>query len=364
MRGPTVLSLLFTILTLAPAAGGRPRTNFSLASLVEQAREDLVSRSMGKASEGRIAGDVSLPPTGPGWRRVPVVKRRGTHYGAAPLIRLLRSAAAATALLHPGAVLNVANISRRGGGPVAQSRSHQGGRDADVAFYFVDDRGRPDPPGRLVSCDDQGRAGERRLDAAATWTFTRTMLASEGPVVQWMFCSKGVKRLLLDEARRRREPAWLTRRAASVLHQPSDSQPHDDHFHIRIFCGREDRLAGCVDYGPSRAWAPDWDDAVDRRAADLSRAVLATEDPWGALDLLKALAPLGAPATFSACRTLLGRDDTGPRTQALSLETLGSSGEKDDLERMRPFLTNRSKRVRDAAAAGMQALRLGLETHY
>jgi len=418
MGGRTALPLILLLLLSTPARAGE-RTNFSLSSFLDRARAGLESRSIRKASDGRVENDASIPPVGPGWRRVPVVKQRGTHYGVAPLFRLLRSAAAATARRHPGVVLDVANASKRGGGPIAQSRSHQGGRDVDVAFYFMDAKGRPSPAGRLLSCDAKGRAGARRLDAAATWTFVRNMLASDDPVVQWMFCSRGVKRLLLDEARRRREPSWLQRRAAVVLHQPSDSQPHDDHFHIRIFCGRADRLAGCIDYGPDRAWAEDWSDALDRRAADLAlrvvrgtrrerlaaldalgdlpgaeiptdllagllpgddrkvservastllemegidaaktvgRAALASTDAWITLDLLETLSPWRDDETFRTCRKLLAREDLGPRTAARALETLGRSRTRDDLPLITPFLVHKAANVREGAAAGLRLL--------
>jgi penicillin-insensitive murein endopeptidase len=420
MRGQQVLPLaLLLLLAAAVPAPAAERHNFSLATVLDDARAGLESRSIRKASDGRVENDVSLPPAGPGWRRIPVVSQRGTHYGVGPLVRLLRAAASATSRRHPGAVLDVGNLSRRGGGPIAQSRSHQGGRDADVAFYFMDDKGRPAPAGRLVTCDGHGRAGTLRLDVAATWTFVRTMLASDDPVVQWMFCSRDVKRLLLDEARRRREPSWLQGRAAQVLHQPSDSQPHDDHFHIRIFCGPQDRLAGCVDYGPDRAWAPDWDDLVDRRAADIAlritrgtrrqrlealdalgalpgaeipgellagllpgddrkvservartlldmegidaakavgRAVLAATDPWITLDLVTVLSPWRHEETYRTARALLARPETGPRSLAVALDALGRSRDRDDLPRLLPFLTHRSAAVRDGAAAALRLL--------
>jgi hypothetical protein len=37
-----------------------------------------------------------------------------------------------------------------------------------------------------------------------------------------------------------------------VLHQPGDSLPHDDHFHVRIYCPVGDRHAWCVDRAPLR----------------------------------------------------------------------------------------------------------------
>jgi hypothetical protein len=44
------------------------------------------------------------------------------------------------------------------------------------------------------------------------------------------------------------------KRARVTLRQPGDSSPHADHFHIRFYCGLEERLRGCVDTGERHAW--------------------------------------------------------------------------------------------------------------
>ncbi|MBM4371566.1 MAG: penicillin-insensitive murein endopeptidase, partial [Deltaproteobacteria bacterium] len=377
MRGRTALLLPLLLLNPPAASPGTPE-NFSLAGFQARARAPLVSRSVGRATQGHLESAATLPSHGPGWRLLPVVTERGTPHATDALVRLLRDAAARTARRHPGAVLEIGNASRSSGGPIVQSHSHQAGRDVDVAFLFVDELGLPVRGGRLRSCDPRGRCGgEVRLDVAATWTFVRWMLASDAPVVQWMFVSEGVKALLLAEARRRREPGWLTGRAEVVLHQPSDSKPHDDHFHVRIHCGAGDLLAGCSEYGPARSWAPELGDLVDRTARDLARraargtkkerrealagltrlqgakvpeelltpllpgaepeaavrlgallaatgsrtavaavAAAAVEARQGstALALLQAVADRRDEAVLDACRTLLGRKETGPRT--------------------------------------------------
>jgi penicillin-insensitive murein endopeptidase len=57
---------------------------------------------------------------------------------------------------------------------------------------------------------------------------------------------------LLDHARAIGEPDDLIIQAGFVLHQPGDSAPHDDHFHLRIYCAPTDRTAGCRDRGALR----------------------------------------------------------------------------------------------------------------
>ena len=34
------------------------------------------------------------------------------------------------------------------------------------------------------------------------------------------------------------------------MHQPGGAPPHDDHFHVRVYCSRTDRFHGCEDGGP------------------------------------------------------------------------------------------------------------------
>jgi penicillin-insensitive murein DD-endopeptidase len=41
------------------------------------------------------------------------------------------------------------------------------------------------------------------------------------------------------------------------MHQPSDSQSHMDHYHIRIYCSLADRRMGCIDRGPERWFKKD-----------------------------------------------------------------------------------------------------------
>ena len=53
------------------------------------------------------------------------------------------------------------------------------------------------------------------------------------------------------------DPA-LVARASFIMQQPSDSEVHDDHMHIRLYCAPADRRLGCVDKGPVRWWKKMW----------------------------------------------------------------------------------------------------------
>ena len=76
--------------------------------------------------------------------------------------------------------------------------------------------------------------------------------------VQWIFVERDFGALLLAEgARAGASPATLAR-AQALIHQPTDSQPHDDHMHVRLFCDSSDRAMGCSDKGPKRWLKKNW----------------------------------------------------------------------------------------------------------
>ena len=70
-----------------------------------------------------------------------------------------------------------------------------------------------------------------------------------------MFVSRPVESQLVEHARAIGEPDELVWRAEVVLAQPSDSTPHDDHFHVRLACTPTEAVAGC-EGGPRRPWQP------------------------------------------------------------------------------------------------------------
>ena len=95
-----------------------------------------------------------------------------------------------------------------------------------------------------------------RLDIELEWRLVRALLTSQDIGVQFLFVSRTVEALLVDYALSRGEPLELVLRAQSVMLQPGDSMPHDDHFHLRIACTPEEALAGCMGGGPHWEWLP------------------------------------------------------------------------------------------------------------
>ncbi|RMG97288.1 MAG: murein endopeptidase [Deltaproteobacteria bacterium] len=217
---------------------------------------DLGSVAEGRPTRGRLRNPAAIPTRAPGLVVPDKWRARGYRYGTDELVAAVRRAAAAVRRAHPGAVLGVADLSPPHGSAAPYHRSHQGGRDVDLLFYVVDARGRPrPPPADMVRFGGDGRprdegAGPLRFDDARNWALVEALLTDPSIRVQWIFVSRPLADRLLDHGRRIGRPAWIVALARAVLHQPRGSPPHDDHFHLRIYCPRSDRALGCEDAGP------------------------------------------------------------------------------------------------------------------
>ncbi|NQW63657.1 MAG: penicillin-insensitive murein endopeptidase [Deltaproteobacteria bacterium] len=207
------------------------------------------SLSVGTAQDGFIVSARPLPLPGDHYAVLPRQLSRKLLYGTQELIASIVSASDAVAAASPGAVLGVGNIGRRDGGDIPYSVSHNAGRDADLAFYATDPRGRPVLLPDLVRFDGSGRSrdfdGFYRFDVARNWLLVRALATDPQVQMEYLFISDPLRALLLGHARQLGEPPEVVQRAASMLMQPGPEIPHDDHLHIRIYCGRADRGAGC-----------------------------------------------------------------------------------------------------------------------
>lgn len=213
--------------------------------------------SVGLPSSGWLVGGTALPDRGRGFVR----GRPGeaTRFGTERLVSALTHAASVVAQRWPdGEPLRIGDLSAPSGGEHERHASHRTGRDADLVFYLTSLDGRS-VAGRAHAFDRHGIARDDsgalvRFDVARNWELVRTLLLDEHAQVQWIFCSHGIKSLLLRyAARHERDPDALAR-ATWVLHQPSRGRPHDDHFHVRVLCSPEDVASGCHDHGPRWTW--------------------------------------------------------------------------------------------------------------
>ncbi len=226
---------------------------------------DLGSVSTGTVNRGRIRNPQRMPITGKGWRVPPRWKRRGFHYATDELIAAVQRAAGRVRSQDRRAVLGVADFSRKTGGRSAWHSSHHAGRDVDLLFYTRDEKGRPMAPLQegMVKFDRKGKPvandknpyedadwESRLFDARRNWQLVEALLTDGSVRVQWIFVSDDIKAHLLQWARRHKRPPWLVDYARTIMRQPGDSAPHDDHFHVRVYCTRADRFHGCQDSGP------------------------------------------------------------------------------------------------------------------
>jgi penicillin-insensitive murein endopeptidase len=184
------------------------------------------------------------------------------RYGTVELVQALLRAGAQVQQRHGGELM-VNDLSLEAGGPIPHHGSHQGGRDADVLFYVLDARGEPRPAvGAPLDLDGRG-VDFGDLSVPATTRPCGSTWCAPGPswrpcsrdpeaAVQRMFVARHLRARLLRYARRQRAPAQVRRRFEQVACQPG--YPHDDHFHIRVFCSVDDLRAGCLDSGPMPPW--------------------------------------------------------------------------------------------------------------
>lgn len=182
------------------------------------------------------------------------------------MVQLLERAAERVEQRVPGARLSVGEISARRGGPLPGHRSHQNGRDVDIGFYMTDARGRPYDAFAFAAFgpDGAGLGPNRmlRFDDARNWELVGKLVADGDARVQRIFVARAIEQRLLREGRRRRAPRVVLDRASKVMQQPRH-HPHDNHFHVRIYCDPRER-PGCRDRAPFHPWYPGRPPARDR----------------------------------------------------------------------------------------------------
>jgi penicillin-insensitive murein DD-endopeptidase len=177
---------------------------------------------------------------------VRILPGRVLQWGTDELVGLIeRSAARLKRMVR--APLTVGDLSARAGGRISRHRSHQSGRDADIAFFArsVPRRGpsRPVAPEDYVVFDRAGLSldGTLRFDTARNWALVQTLLTDPRVRVERLFVATTLRALLLQHARATHVSPRIVALAANTLVQPARVSPHDNHFHLRIACPSGDR---------------------------------------------------------------------------------------------------------------------------
>lgn len=287
------------LLTAAPTPTELAAGELSYAELLNGGHRYEGSRSVGATTRGRLVEGVELPPEGPHHEVLRGCRSRATSWATAELVALVEEVARVVAEEAPGPKLAVCNLSQEGGGRFEWSKSHQAGRDVDLAFFLRSTSEREEPvhsPG-LVPMRHDGYSFEQppryAFDFPRNWVLVRALAMQDAAPVQWIFVREGLKRRLLRHARAIGEPEAVVARVGLVMKEPSDADRHDDHFHVRLFCTAEDRAGGCLDVEPRWPWfSPD----PRPLAAKAFALALGVRDPDPAVrsQVLEALLDLGA----------------------------------------------------------------------
>lgn len=190
------------------------------------------SLSIGHPSAGRLQHGRRLLP-----HRGIVIRQPARAWGTDETVRFIR--AGFDAMLRADADaprVEVHDLSLRHGGPMRGHRSHESGRDVDIAYY---QHACPRGVCRF------GRIGPQNLDVARQWRLLHHWL--ERGHVEAIFMDHDLQAALYEHARsegvsRRDLSRWFQyprepdNRYGVIRHHPL----HADHFHVRFACHRSD----------------------------------------------------------------------------------------------------------------------------
>lgn len=210
--------------------------------------------SVGWPHHGVQTGAIELPESGEGFARYR--DSGGFYWGQPALVHGIQAAARRVSVERPdGPPLIVGDLSAQFGGQIARHHSHRSGRDVDLLWFVETLDGRPIRNASFVHLGHRGVGripgrGYVRLDAEREWRLVRALLTSPHFDVQWLYTSSLVKTLILARARAADESPELLARARTLMQEPLDGLPHDDHLHLRMACPPESGARGCEGGGP------------------------------------------------------------------------------------------------------------------
>jgi len=209
-------------------------------------RSATAARSIGSPTDGRLEGGVELEPS----RRLRLKNPSGARWGLPSLVGLLERSSERLAQKFKGSIVVVGDLSRKAGGEIARHKSHESGRDADVAFFFTRADGEPIPTAEFHAVDADGIAVDDRslrFDDARNWALVEAWITDPRARIEHIFVAEALRARLLKTAKERGTYLPVLNRAALALKQPTSGASHDDHFHVRIACPRGRRgEGGCI----------------------------------------------------------------------------------------------------------------------
>jgi penicillin-insensitive murein endopeptidase len=227
------------LLWVSPGFGVNAKEAGDLPGKFRHGRLALLSLSVGHPNDGYQVRAKRLTST----RELHVRgSSRDRAYAHPALVLMLWRSARDVVKAAPGSVLFVGDLSRREGGPLSGHRSHQSGRDADVGFYVKDLRGKRVVSHEYVAFDGAGAAKDGSgfvFDDERNWMLVESWARDRRAGLSHIFVSDPLRDRLLRFARSKPRHARYVDQALALLKQPEHGEPHDDHFHVRISCPKE-----------------------------------------------------------------------------------------------------------------------------
>ncbi len=297
--------------------------------IIDPGRDVPGSLSLGDTSDGVLLRSAALPIEGEHHAVLDNVRARNTNFGTEELVSLILHAGRAVQEAHPGPRLMLGNMSVKGGGDISWSRSHNSGRDADLAFFVLDARQEPVEAPSLLEFGPDLKASKGRFlfDVARNWSLVKALITHEGSQVQWLFIATWLRDALLEHARAQGEDAEIIERAEKILWQPTDSSPHSDHLHLRIYCPKTDMLEGCINGSPLWSWVDTFKVDLEARMRAL---LMGLNDPdpavrLGVLGWLDRIQATDSAATLAAVALF----DENPAVREKTLTLIGQWRPRD-----------------------------------
>jgi len=277
----------------------------------------------GHPYSGKLFGGVALPKTGAHHIVQTATVARRWVYGTDYLVRSIISTAAQVENDVPNSQpLVIGNLSKKKGGDIDMSRSHNTGRDVDLAYYTANLNGesvkslyhRFDARGRSIAAP-----GKYKLDLPRNWALVKALIQNKDAETQWIIVASWIENMLLNYAISIGEPATLIMQAEQMMMVPTWAKPHDNHLHIRMLCSPRDWKRGCVNGGPVWSWNKHMLEAMNAAKVPLV-AGLKSSKTKTRKEALKKLARRGIHTAFNDVLPLL--NDKARSIRKLSLKVL------------------------------------------
>lgn len=192
--------------------------------------------SVGAPNHGRLIRAHRLPHE-PAIKLFKATSERG--FGTPVLIKTLVHAAKSVRQKHPGSTLLVVELSDKNGGVAPSKRSHQSGRDGDLAFYALDKKGKSASPKHLVHFDGSGKAMDGsgiRFDDERNWALVDSLANMKDTPVTHIFVDAKLRQRLLVFAEGSGKKPERIARVSSILFVSDTAEVGDAYFHVRVRC--------------------------------------------------------------------------------------------------------------------------------